>query len=83
MNSIFINVKVDREERPDVDSIYMSAVQTMTGQGGWPMTVVLTPEGRPFFAGTYFPPVDRAGMPGIQAVDFDYSRGVSEPPGRG
>ena len=68
MNSIFINVKVDREERPDVDSIYMSAVQTMTGQGGWPMTVVLTPEGRPFFAGTYFPPVDRAGMPGFRRL---------------
>ncbi len=63
MNRHFINVKVDREERPDLDSIYMSAVTAMTGQGGWPMTVVLTPDGRPFFGGTYFPPVPRHGMP--------------------
>jgi uncharacterized protein YyaL (SSP411 family) len=63
MNAHFINVKVDREERPDLDSIYMSAVVAMTGQGGWPMTVILTPDGRPFFGGTYFPPVPRFGMP--------------------
>jgi len=63
MNEHFVNVKVDREERPDVDQIYMEAVQAMTGQGGWPMTVFLTPEGRPFYGGTYFPPVPRHGLP--------------------
>src|SRR5215469_12792759 len=55
MNRLFINIKVDREERPDVDSIYMQAVQALSGHGGWPMTVFLTPEGVPFFGGTYFP----------------------------
>jgi uncharacterized protein len=65
MNEHFVNVKVDREERPDVDHIYMQAVQAMTGHGGWPMTVFLTPDGRPFFGGTYFPPTDRHGMPGF------------------
>src|SRR3954471_10050032 len=55
MNDWFVNIKVDREERPDVDAIYMDAVQMMSGQGGWPMTVFLTPDGRPFFGGTYFP----------------------------
>ena len=55
MNRHFINIKVDREERPDLDSIYMSAVVALTGQGGWPMTVALTPDGRPFFGGTYYP----------------------------
>jgi uncharacterized protein YyaL (SSP411 family) len=63
MNRLFVNVKVDREERPDVDQIYMQAVQSMTGHGGWPMTVFLTPEGVPFYGGTYFPPEDRHGMP--------------------
>ena len=63
MNELFVNVKVDREERPDVDQIYMQAVQAMTGHGGWPMTVFLTPDGVPFYGGTYFPPVDRQGMP--------------------
>ncbi len=63
MNRLFVNIKVDREERPDVDQIYMQAVQSMTGHGGWPMTVFLTPEGVPFYGGTYFPPVDRHGMP--------------------
>ena len=57
MNRLFVNVKVDREERPDVDQIYMQAVQSMTGHGGWPMTVFLTPDGAPFYGGTYFPPV--------------------------
>src|SRR3989442_7342448 len=61
----FVNVKVDREERPDVDQIYMQAVQSMTGHGGWPMTVFLTPAGAPFYGGTYFPPVDRHGLPGF------------------
>lgn len=63
MNRLFVNIKVDREERPDVDSIYMSAVQAMTGHGGWPMTVFMTPDGRPFFGGTYFPNEDRGGLP--------------------
>jgi uncharacterized protein YyaL (SSP411 family) len=73
MNRLFVNVKVDREERPDVDSIYMQAVQAMTGHGGWPMTVFLAPDGRPFFGGTYFPKDDRPGMTGfvrlLEAVD--------------
>jgi uncharacterized protein len=63
MNEHFVNVKVDREERPDVDALYMDATVAMTGQGGWPMTVFLTPEGQPFYAGTYFPPEPRHGMP--------------------
>jgi uncharacterized protein YyaL (SSP411 family) len=62
MNKLFVNVKVDREERPDVDAIYMEAVQAMTGHGGWPMTVFLTPDGRPFFGGTYFPRTKRGNM---------------------
>ncbi len=68
MNEHFVNVKVDREERPDVDRIYMDAVQAMTGQGGWPMTVFLAPDGRPFFAGTYFPKEDRGGRPSFRRV---------------
>ena len=63
MNQLFVSIKVDREERPDVDQIYMQAVQSMTGRGGWPMTVFLTPDGVPFYGGTYFPPEDRHGMP--------------------
>jgi uncharacterized protein len=68
MNELFVNVKVDREERPDLDGIYMQAVQAMTGQGGWPMTVFLTPQGEPFYGGTYYPPEDRQGMPGFRRV---------------
>ncbi|MGH7654555.1 MAG: thioredoxin domain-containing protein, partial [Gemmatimonadaceae bacterium] len=68
MNEHFVNVKVDREERPDLDSIYMQAVQAMTGHGGWPMTVFLTPDGVPFYGGTYFPPDDRHGMPSFKRV---------------
>lgn len=68
MNENFINIKVDREERPDLDQIYMNAVQMMTGQGGWPMTMFLTPEGVPFYGGTYFPPDDRHNMPGFPRV---------------
>ena len=68
MNEHFINIKVDREERPDLDSIYMQAVQAMTGHGGWPMTVFLTPKGAPFYGGTYFPPVERQGMPSFTKV---------------
>src|SRR5258706_6001109 len=63
MNQHFVNIKVDREERPDLDQIYMSAVQMMTHHGGWPMTVFLTPEGLPFYAGNYFPPEDRYNIP--------------------
>ena len=65
MNDNFISIKVDREERPDLDQVYMQAVQMLTGSGGWPMTVFLTPEGKPFYGGTYFPPEDRQGMPGF------------------
>src|SRR5687768_14962360 len=68
MNESFVNVKVDREERPDLDEIYMNAVQLMTQHGGWPMSVWLTPERKPFFAGTYFPPEDRYGQPGFTRV---------------
>jgi uncharacterized protein len=68
MNRYFVSIKVDREERPDLDSIYMAATQAMTQHGGWPMTVFLTPEGAPYYAGTYFPPNDRGGMPGFARV---------------
>jgi uncharacterized protein YyaL (SSP411 family) len=68
MNELFVSIKVDREERPDLDAIYMDAVQAMTGQGGWPMTVFLTPDGLPFFAGTYFPREDRHGLPAFTKV---------------
>jgi uncharacterized protein len=68
MNEFFVPVKVDREERPDVDSVYMNAVQVMTGSGGWPMTVFLTPDGKPFYGGTYFPPEDRYGRPGFRRI---------------
>ncbi|CEK16041.1 thioredoxin domain-containing protein [Chthonomonas calidirosea] len=68
MNRDFVNIKVDREERPDLDAIYMNAVVAMTGQGGWPLTVFLTPDGVPFFGGTYFPPEDRYGRPGFPRV---------------
>ena len=89
MNQHFVNVKVDREERPDVDAVYMAATQALTGQGGWPMTVFLTPQGRPFYAGTYFPPRPRPGMPSfpqlLQAIaqawreQRDGARGVGRP----
>jgi hypothetical protein len=68
MNELFVCIKVDREERPDLDHIYMSAVQMLTGHGGWPLTMFLTPAGEPFFGGTYFPPVDRHGMPAFPRV---------------
>jgi uncharacterized protein len=68
MNEQFVSVKVDREERPDLDAIYMDAVVAMTGQGGWPMTVFLTPDGEPFFGGTYFPPAPRHGLPSFRQV---------------
>src|SRR6478736_3186930 len=68
MNERFVSIKVDREERPDLDSIYMQAVQAMTGSGGWPMTVFLAPDGTPFYGGTYFPPADRHNMPAFTRV---------------
>ena len=68
MNKHFVCIKVDREERPDIDSIYMTAVQALTGQGGWPMTVFLTPDGKPYYGGTYFPPEDRGGLPSFPKV---------------
>ena len=74
MNDLYVNVKVDREERPDLDTIYMEAVQALTGHGGWPMTVFLTPEGEPFYGGTYFPPEPRQGMPAFR----DVLRGVAD-----
>lgn len=78
MNELFVNIKVDREERPDLDALYMAAVQAMTGQGGWPMTVFLTPDGVPFFGGTYFPPEDRYGMPGFPRVLMGVARTYRE-----
>ncbi|GAA1168116.1 thioredoxin domain-containing protein [Pseudonocardia alaniniphila] len=68
LNADFVAVKVDREERPDIDAVYMAATQAMTGQGGWPMTCFLTPAGEPFHCGTYYPPTSRAGMPGFRQL---------------
>ncbi len=69
MNALFVNIKVDREERPDIDNIYMQAVQTMNnGQGGWPLTVFMTPDGKPFYGGTYFPKEPRYGMPSFRQL---------------
>src|SRR5260370_39970340 len=70
MNRDFVSIKVDREERPDLDQVYMRATQAMTGSGGWPMTLFLLPDGTPFFAGTYFPPTQRVGMPSFRRVPF-------------
>jgi len=82
MNDHFVNIKVDREERPDVDAIYMEAVQAMSGQGGWPLNVFLAPDGRPFYGGTYFPPSPRHGMPSwpelLQMVAEAYTQRRSE-----
>ena len=80
MNDLFVNIKVDREERPDLDEIYMSAVQMLTGRGGWPMTVFLTPEGKPFYGGTYFPPEDRHGMPGFPKILLGVANAYRERP---
>ena len=68
MNKYFVSIKVDREERPDIDNIYMSAVMVMTGSGGWPLTVILTPDKKPFYGGTYFPPEDKWGRPGLKTT---------------
>jgi uncharacterized protein YyaL (SSP411 family) len=80
MNELFVNIKVDREERPDLDEIYMSAVQMLTGRGGWPMTLFLTPDLKPFYGGTYFPPEDRAGMPGFPRILQGVSQAYRERP---
>src|SRR5499427_2566369 len=82
MNEHFVNVKVDREERPDVDAIYMEAVQAISGHGGWPMTVFCDPDGVPFYGGTYFPPDESRGMPSfgmvMEAVVATYERDRDE-----
>jgi uncharacterized protein YyaL (SSP411 family) len=87
MNERFVNIKVDREERPDVDAVYMSATQAMSGHGGWPMTCFLTPAGEPFHCGTYFPPTPRPGMPSFRqvltAIDEAWSSGNAEVRGAG
>ena len=82
INKLFIPIKVDREERPDIDSVYMLAIQVMTGHGGWPLTAFLTPTGKPFFGGTYFPPDDRPGHVGIKkilrSVSSAYHQNINE-----
>ena len=78
MNEHFVNIKVDREERPDLDQIYMNAVQAMTGHGGWPMSVFLTPSLEPFYGGTYFPPTDSRGMPGFPRLLLSVNRAWEE-----
>jgi hypothetical protein len=80
MNELFVNIKVDREERPDLDEIYMNAVQMLTGRGGWPMTMFLTPDRKPFYGGTYFPPEDRQGMPGFPRILQGVSQAFRERP---
>ncbi|MDX1377385.1 MAG: thioredoxin domain-containing protein, partial [Anaerolineales bacterium] len=81
MNEHFVNIKVDREERPDLDTIYMQATVSMTGSGGWPMSVFLTPDLKPFYAGTYFPPVPRYNMPSFKDVLASIVRTWQEQPG--
>ena len=78
MNANFISIKVDREERPDLDSIYMNATQAMTGSGGWPMSVFLTPNLEPFYAGTYFPPTSRYNLPGFKDLLISIARAWRE-----
>jgi uncharacterized protein YyaL (SSP411 family) len=82
MNEAFVNVKVDREERPDVDQVYMRAVQALTGQGGWPLTVFLTPGGSPYYGGTYFPPEPRHGLPSFRQVLEASARAYRDGPDR-
>src|ERR1700758_2394999 len=81
MNDLFVSVKVDRKERPDVDSVYMDAVVALTGQGGWPLTVFLTPEGEPFYGGTYFPPEPRHGLPSFREILRAVADAYRERPG--
>ena len=80
LNDYFVAIKVDREERPDIDAVYMDAVQAMTGSGGWPMSVFLTPERRPFYAATYLPDTPRYGMPSFRQV-LDGIRAAGTPAG--
>ncbi|MBM4260113.1 MAG: thioredoxin domain-containing protein [Deltaproteobacteria bacterium] len=80
MNELFVNIKVDREERPDLDEIYMSAVQMLTGRGGWPMTMFLTPDRKPFYGGTYFPPEDRGSMSGFPRVLMGVAQAYRDKP---
>ncbi len=80
MNEHFINIKVDREERPDLDAIYMQATVAMTGSGGWPMSVFLTPDLKPFYAGTYFPPVPRHSLPSFRDLLAGIARTWQEQP---
>ena len=68
LNQHFVSIKVDREERPDVDAVYMAACQALTGSGGWPLTIIMTPEQKPFFAGTYFPKHGRYGVTGLMEL---------------
>ena len=78
LNEHFVAIKVDREERPDLDAVYMDAVQALTGQGGWPMTVFVTPDGRPFYGGTYFPDQPRHGMPSFRQLLAAMARAWAE-----
>src|SRR5687768_3674 len=80
MNEHFVNIKVDREERPDLDAIYMQATVAMTGSGGWPMSVFLTPDLKPFYTGTYFPPVQRYNMPSFRDILAGIARAWKEEP---
>ncbi|TDD73738.1 thioredoxin domain-containing protein, partial [Actinomadura rubrisoli] len=81
MNELFVNIKVDREERPDIDAVYMEATQAMTGQGGWPMTVFMTPDGHPFYCGTYFPRAQFRAL--LQAVDKAWAEQRDDVVGQG
>ncbi len=81
MNELFVNIKVDREERPDVDQIYMGALHALGEQGGWPLTMFLTPDGEPFWGGTYFPKEPRFGRPGFVNVLREVSRAFHGEPG--
>ena len=78
INQLFIPVKVDRDERPDVDARYQAAISAISGQGGWPLTGFLLPDGRPFFGGTYFPPEDAMGRPGFRRILEAVAAGVSQ-----
>ena len=80
MNDLFVNIKVDREERPDIDHIYMTALHALGQQGGWPLTMFLDPEGKPMFGGTYWPPEARWGQPVVPAGSSVGRRGVARPP---
>ena len=82
LNEAFVPIKVDREERPDVDSVYMTVCQLVTGRGGWPLSAFLTPDGRPFYVGTYFPPEPRQGMPGFEQLCRDVAGAWNDPEDR-